>query len=193
MVIARYERRFLLISESPLARLGRPKESAAQDSPGRCSDSGSGSPKVQRAESSMSTQTASDQPTAPSEERQEESQEQENEKEDASTKTTTGVGSGVQNEEARRRELALRQHAFFQLRLHLRRGANLVAMDRCGEFDFNNGRSYSFSTSICACKLSLYRDIVLGIKVSNNLWIILYDYKDFYSLWYAFASKLLSS
>ncbi|XP_058790491.1 multiple C2 and transmembrane domain-containing protein isoform X2 [Phymastichus coffea] len=41
----------------------------------------------------------------------------------------------LQDENTRRRELALRQHAFFQLRLHLRRGANLVAMDRCGFSD----------------------------------------------------------
>ncbi|XP_053994551.1 multiple C2 and transmembrane domain-containing protein isoform X5 [Hylaeus volcanicus] len=41
----------------------------------------------------------------------------------------------LQEEAARRRELALRQHAFFQLRLHIRRGANLVAMDRCGASD----------------------------------------------------------
>ncbi|XP_076286830.1 multiple C2 domain and transmembrane region protein isoform X5 [Lasioglossum baleicum] len=41
----------------------------------------------------------------------------------------------VQEEATRRRELALRQHAFFQLRLHIRRGANLVAMDRCGASD----------------------------------------------------------
>lgn len=39
----------------------------------------------------------------------------------------------VTDEAARLRESALRQHAFFQLRLHLRRGANLVAMDRCGK------------------------------------------------------------
>lgn len=42
----------------------------------------------------------------------------------------------LQEELARRRELALRQHAFFQLRLHIRRGMNLVAMDRCGEIHF---------------------------------------------------------
>lgn len=41
----------------------------------------------------------------------------------------------LQEELARRRELALRQHAFFQLRLHIRRGMNLVAMDRCGEIE----------------------------------------------------------
>ncbi|CAB0038912.1 unnamed protein product [Trichogramma brassicae] len=39
------------------------------------------------------------------------------------------------DEDTRRRELALRQHAFFQLRLHIRRGANLVAMDRSGFSD----------------------------------------------------------
>ncbi|XP_046744360.1 multiple C2 and transmembrane domain-containing protein isoform X3 [Diprion similis] len=41
----------------------------------------------------------------------------------------------AQDEASRRRELALRQHAFFQLRLHLRRGENLVAMDRGGSSD----------------------------------------------------------
>ncbi|XP_043290084.1 multiple C2 and transmembrane domain-containing protein isoform X3 [Venturia canescens] len=52
-------------------------------------------------------------------------------------KATSGGESGAscQDEAARRRELALRQHAFFQLRLHIRRGANLVAMDRCGASD----------------------------------------------------------
>lgn len=49
-------------------------------------------------------------------------------------KVTTGESAiSCQDEAARRRELALRQHAFFQLRLHIRRGANLVAMDRCGK------------------------------------------------------------
>lgn len=38
----------------------------------------------------------------------------------------------LQDEAVRKRELVLRQYAFFQLRLHLRRGTNLVAMDRCG-------------------------------------------------------------
>jgi len=42
-------------------------------------------------------------------------------------------GGILQDEVTRKRELALRQHAFFQLRLHIRRGANLVAMDRCGK------------------------------------------------------------
>ncbi|KYQ56897.1 Multiple C2 and transmembrane domain-containing protein 2, partial [Trachymyrmex zeteki] len=44
-------------------------------------------------------------------------------------------GEFLQDEMIRRREQALRQHAFFQLRLHIRRGANLVAMDRCGASD----------------------------------------------------------
>lgn len=42
-------------------------------------------------------------------------------------------GEFLQDEVTRKRELALRQHAFFQLRLHIRKGANLVAMDRCGK------------------------------------------------------------
>ncbi|XP_011699944.1 PREDICTED: multiple C2 and transmembrane domain-containing protein 1 isoform X7 [Wasmannia auropunctata] len=44
-------------------------------------------------------------------------------------------GDFLQDEMTRKREQALRQHAFFQLRLHIRRGANLVAMDRCGASD----------------------------------------------------------
>ncbi|XP_011632616.1 multiple C2 and transmembrane domain-containing protein isoform X5 [Pogonomyrmex barbatus] len=44
-------------------------------------------------------------------------------------------GDFLQDEVTRKREQALRQHAFFQLRLHIRRGANLVAMDRCGASD----------------------------------------------------------
>ncbi|XP_011266485.1 multiple C2 and transmembrane domain-containing protein isoform X6 [Camponotus floridanus] len=44
-------------------------------------------------------------------------------------------GEFLQDEVMRKRELALRQHAFFQLRLHIRRGANLVAMDRGGASD----------------------------------------------------------
>ncbi|XP_018371641.1 PREDICTED: multiple C2 and transmembrane domain-containing protein 1 isoform X3 [Trachymyrmex cornetzi] len=44
-------------------------------------------------------------------------------------------GDFLHDEMIRRREQALRQHAFFQLRLHIRRGANLVAMDRCGASD----------------------------------------------------------
>lgn len=42
-------------------------------------------------------------------------------------------GDFLHDEMTRKREQALRQHAFFQLRLHIRRGANLVAMDRCGK------------------------------------------------------------
>ncbi|KAL6422907.1 hypothetical protein ACFW04_010433 [Cataglyphis niger] len=44
-------------------------------------------------------------------------------------------GEFLQDEVTRKREQALRQHAFFQLRLHIRKGANLVAMDRCGASD----------------------------------------------------------
>lgn len=44
-------------------------------------------------------------------------------------------GDFLHDEMTRKREQALRQHAFFQLRLHIRRGANLVAMDRCGASD----------------------------------------------------------
>ncbi|XP_011861896.1 PREDICTED: multiple C2 and transmembrane domain-containing protein 1 [Vollenhovia emeryi] len=44
-------------------------------------------------------------------------------------------GEFLQDEMTRKREQALRQHAFFQLRLHIRRGANLVAMDRGGASD----------------------------------------------------------
>ncbi|KMQ88670.1 multiple c2 and transmembrane domain-containing protein 1-like protein [Lasius niger] len=45
------------------------------------------------------------------------------------------AGEFLQDEITRKREIALRQHAFFQLRLHIRRGANLVAMDRGGASD----------------------------------------------------------
>uniref|UniRef100_A0A6P7GQN8 Uncharacterized protein LOC114345271 n=1 Tax=Diabrotica virgifera virgifera TaxID=50390 RepID=A0A6P7GQN8_DIAVI len=38
------------------------------------------------------------------------------------------------DEVSRRREVALRQHSFFQLRIHLRRGQGLAAMDKNGEF-----------------------------------------------------------
>lgn len=37
------------------------------------------------------------------------------------------------DEITRRREAALRQHSFFQLRIHLRRGHGLVAMDKNGK------------------------------------------------------------
>jgi len=36
------------------------------------------------------------------------------------------------DEDTRRRELALRQHSFFQLRVHLKRGEQLVARDKGG-------------------------------------------------------------
>jgi len=48
----------------------------------------------------------------------------------------------LQDEMTRKREQALRQHAFFQLRLHIRRGANLVAMDRCGKREQKENFNY---------------------------------------------------
>lgn len=38
------------------------------------------------------------------------------------------------NEVARRREAALREHSFFQLKVNLRRGLRLTAMDKNGKF-----------------------------------------------------------
>ncbi|XP_043290083.1 multiple C2 and transmembrane domain-containing protein isoform X2 [Venturia canescens] len=102
--------------ESPLARGNRDKgKNVREDSPGRCSDGSSkGSLSCQRytRDGMMHFENEED-------------------------KATSGGESGAscQDEAARRRELALRQHAFFQLRLHIRRGANLVAMDRCGASD----------------------------------------------------------
>jgi hypothetical protein len=37
------------------------------------------------------------------------------------------------DELTRKRESSLRQHSFFQLRVHLRRGVDLVARDKGGE------------------------------------------------------------
>ncbi|XP_066589829.1 multiple C2 and transmembrane domain-containing protein isoform X2 [Prorops nasuta] len=82
---------------------------------------------------------------------QQQQQHQQQQQEDSPSKYSDGSSKGastsggkdssetgrefLQDEGQRRRELALRQHAFFQLRLHIRRGANLVAMDRCGASD----------------------------------------------------------
>ncbi|KAL0278275.1 UNVERIFIED_CONTAM: hypothetical protein PYX00_000132 [Menopon gallinae] len=41
----------------------------------------------------------------------------------------------ISDEETRRREAALRQHSFFQLRVHLKRGVDLVARDKGGTSD----------------------------------------------------------
>lgn len=45
--------------------------------------------------------------------------------------TVTGLGVGVDDVQ-RRREAQLRQHSFFQLRIHLLSGHGLVAMDKSG-------------------------------------------------------------
>ncbi|KDR13374.1 hypothetical protein L798_12598 [Zootermopsis nevadensis] len=57
----------------------------------------------------------------------------------ATTGTTTSTASlepavpAVCDELSRKRESSLRQHSFFQLRVHLRRGVDLVAKDKGGE------------------------------------------------------------
>lgn len=54
----------------------------------------------------------------------------------ATTSTTTAQLEFLQCDEARkRREIALRQHSFFQLRINLISGHNLVAMDKNGTSD----------------------------------------------------------
>nr|KAF7425514.1 hypothetical protein H0235_007952 [Vespula pensylvanica] len=99
-------------SESPLTRVGREKILTLQeDSPGKCSDASS--------KGSLNRQSFKDVHTS----------------EEARGSMSNQDGAFVQDEIIRRRELALRQHAFFQLRLHIRRGANLMAMDRCGASD----------------------------------------------------------
>ncbi|KAL2735223.1 multiple C2 and transmembrane domain-containing protein isoform X1 [Vespula squamosa] len=98
--------------ESPLTRVGREKILTLQeDSPGKCSDASS--------KGSLNRQSFKDVHTS----------------EEARGSMSNQDGAFVQDEIVRRRELALRQHAFFQLRLHIRRGANLMAMDRCGASD----------------------------------------------------------
>lgn len=96
--------------ESPLTRSGRDKILTMQeDSPGKCSDASS--------KGSLNRQSFKDVHIS------------------EDPRGSNQDGAYVQDEIIRRRELALRQHAFFQLRLHIRRGANLVAMDRCGASD----------------------------------------------------------
>ncbi|KAG8041081.1 hypothetical protein G9C98_002069 [Cotesia typhae] len=69
--------------------------------------------------------------------------------------------SSQSNELARRRELALRQHAFFQLRMHIRRGANLV-------FDYDWGLQDDFmgaaSLDLTQFDLGQPHDITLKLK-----------------------------
>ncbi|XP_068981000.1 multiple C2 and transmembrane domain-containing protein isoform X8 [Bombus flavifrons] len=96
--------------ESPLVYGGRQNVvTRPDDSPGKCSEAYS--------KGSLSFQHSKDS------------------NEEARGSISQDDSSFVQEELARRRELALRQHAFFQLRLHIKRGANLVAMDRCGASD----------------------------------------------------------
>lgn len=71
----------------------------------------------------------------------------------------------LQEELARRRELALRQHAFFQLRLHIRRGMNLVAMDRCGEIRFLISLFYFFRFSLKNCYEYYFELIQIFIQI----------------------------
>lgn len=92
--------------ESPLARGGREKIMTMQeDSVGKCGEFSKGSVSFQSQKEGHTSEGLQSQ----------------------------DGGEFLQDEVMRKRELALRQHAFFQLRLHIRRGANLVAMDRCGK------------------------------------------------------------
>ncbi|OAD52398.1 Multiple C2 and transmembrane domain-containing protein 1, partial [Eufriesea mexicana] len=96
--------------ESPLVYAGRQNVvTRPEDSPGKSSETHS--------KGSLSFQPSKDS------------------NEDARGSISQDDSAFLQEELTRRRELALRQHAFFQLRLHIRRGANLVAMDRCGASD----------------------------------------------------------
>lgn len=101
------------LAESPLARAGREKKIAnvQEDSAGKCAEGFS--------KGSMSFLLGQrDGPAG----------------EAARDSISQDGGEYLRQDEAtRRRQLALRQHAFFQLRLHIRRGTNLVAMDRCGK------------------------------------------------------------
>ncbi|XP_076171082.1 multiple C2 domain and transmembrane region protein isoform X7 [Ptiloglossa arizonensis] len=103
-------RRVLVSLESPLARGERQNVvMRPEDSPGRCSEGLS--------KGSLSYQASKDL------------------NEEARGSINQDDNVFLQEEAARKRELALRQHAFFLLRLHLKRGENLVAMDRCGASD----------------------------------------------------------
>lgn len=101
----------IIFAESPLVCGGRQNVvTKAEDSPGKYSEAHS--------KGSLSFQPSKDS------------------NEEARGSISQEDSAFLQEELARRRELALRQHAFFQLRLHIRRGMNLVAMDRCGEINF---------------------------------------------------------
>ncbi|KAJ8678418.1 hypothetical protein QAD02_014205 [Eretmocerus hayati] len=131
-------------SESPLTKPSRP-ERLTDDSSGRCSGS-STSPRATHCPSATPssvpcagsreppTKALSDTANARQQQDRGGASDQDNGEATSAIPTlATQTGITTQDEAARRRELALRQHAFFQLRLHLRRGANLVAMDRCGK------------------------------------------------------------
>ncbi|XP_020710174.2 multiple C2 and transmembrane domain-containing protein isoform X3 [Athalia rosae] len=122
--------------DSPLARGSRDRVPSHEDSPGKCSN---GSNRLAR-QSSQHNQGADSKLSVQQQQQQQQQQQLQDERPQPSTTacTTSDTASVIlqgQDEPSRRRELALRQHAFFQLRLHLRRGANLVAMDRGGSSD----------------------------------------------------------
>ncbi|XP_046427276.1 multiple C2 and transmembrane domain-containing protein isoform X6 [Neodiprion fabricii] len=110
--------------DSPLARTSKDHRVSSQDgSPGRCSTDSS---RVGRRGSQCNMQIEG---RSPGDERGVYQG-------TAASSNSDGTPLIQAHDEAsRRRELALRQHAFFQLRLHLRRGENLVAMDRGGSSD----------------------------------------------------------
>ncbi|EZA53848.1 hypothetical protein X777_06127, partial [Ooceraea biroi] len=102
-------------AESPLARANREKVVTVQEDNGKCTEGFSkGSTSFLGQKEGLAAEAARD--------------------------SISQDGSEfLQDEVMRRRELALRQHAFFQLRLHIRRGTNLVAMDRCGKMELYTG------------------------------------------------------
>jgi hypothetical protein len=111
-------------AESPLTRASREKVAIAQDdSAGKCAE---GFPK-----GSMSFLGQKEGPV-----------------DEAFRDSISQDGGILQDEVTRKRELALRQHAFFQLRLHIRRGTNLVAMDRCGKTKLYISKAASTSEKI---------------------------------------------
>jgi len=103
-------------AESPLARASREKAISREDSAGKCVE---GFPK-----GSMSFLG-----------------QKEGLVDEASRDSISQDGGILRDEVTRKREMALRQHAFFQLRLHIRRGANLVAMDRCGKTKLHTSKA----------------------------------------------------
>ncbi|KAK0093353.1 hypothetical protein PV326_013754 [Microctonus aethiopoides] len=113
-------------AESPLVRGGK---SCLEDSPGRGSDGSSKGSQGYSRGVNRDILLQDDEPTMST------TSGTINILDNTSSQSANGVTGVYTDELTRRRELALRQHAFFQLRLHIRRGANLVAMDRCGASD----------------------------------------------------------